>query len=347
MGEEVRIAMLGSGFVANFYMEGLKDVAGQEVVLNTDPSLSSAEEFADKWHISYPMDSLDRAINRDDIDLFIIALPNFLHKEVVLKLAEAGRAMVCTKPLGRTEKEAGSMLEAVRDAGVFHGYAETEVFAPAVVRAKKLIETGGLGQVNWFRSREAHSGPHGEWFWDGELSGGGVLQDLGPHCIEAARYFFGKGKKIEEVFARGQNLAHEDKTELEDSAILIMKFEGGGMANIEVSWASRGGLDLRNEVYGTEGSVFTDVTGSTPINAFTRKEANYVLEKGEVDQGWLSPVPEEAFSYGYQGEMKHFVERVKNNEEPRETFEDGYKVNVILDAAYRSMEQQEWQEINY
>lgn len=339
--------MLGSGFVANFYMEALKNVPGQEVILNTDSNLEAAKDFANKWEISYPMDDINQAIDRDEIDLFIIALPNFLHKEVVLKLAEAGRNMVCTKPLGRNEKEAKTMREAVRKAEVFNGYAETEVFAPSVVRAKEMIEEGGLGQVNWFRSREAHSGPHADWFWDGHLSGGGVLLDLGPHCIEAARYIFGKNIKIEEVFAWGENLANQGKTEKEDNAILIMKFENGGMANIEVSWSAKGGLDLRNEIYGEKGSIFTDVTKSTPIRAFTQQGTNYVHEKSEVDQGWLYPVPEEAFSYGYQAEMKHFVESLKKHEQPRETFEDGYIVNVIIDAAYRSMKQKEWQKVDY
>ena len=94
-----------------------------------------------------------------------------------------------------------------------HGYAETEVFAPCVVKAREMIESGGIGRVLWVRSRESHSGPHSPHFWDVEKTGGGAMNDLGCHCIEAARYFFGKEDPIVEVMAWGARLVHDDKTE--------------------------------------------------------------------------------------------------------------------------------------
>lgn len=345
--EKIKIGMLGSGFVANFYMEGLDNVPGQEVVLNTSKSIDDAKDFASEWGIDEPMDDIDSAILRDDIDLFIIALPNVLHKEIALKLAETKRNMVCTKPLGRNKAEAEEMLEAVKEADVFNGYAETEVFAPAVVKAREMIEEGALGDVTWVRSREAHPGPHKEHFWDAELTGGGALMDMGGHCVEAARYFFGKDDKVTEVFAWGDTLVHTDRTEGEDNALLILRFESGGLASIETSWSSSGGLDLRNEIYGTEGKTFTDVTGSTPIEAFTTQSGGYILEKAESETGWVFPLPEEAFVYGYQAEMKHFVESLKKGKTPRETFEDGYVDNVILEAAYDSMDKGKWVEVEY
>ncbi|MFL6546868.1 MAG: Gfo/Idh/MocA family oxidoreductase, partial [Candidatus Udaeobacter sp.] len=96
------------------------------------------------------------------------------------------------------------------------------------------------------------------------------------------------------------------------------------------------------EVYGSEGSIFTDVTRSTPINAFVRTTDTYLLEKAESNSGWIFPLPDEARVYGYQGEMKHFVECVAHGERPRETFEDGLVVNIIMDAAYRSMREHRW-----
>lgn len=335
--------MLGSGFVANFYMEGLQNVPGQEVVLNTEEmSLKKAEEFAEKWGIPNTIDSVDKAIARDDVDLFIIALPNFRHAEVAKKLAKAGRAMVCTKPLARNAKEAESMLKAVEKAGVFNGYAETEVFAPAVVKVSDLINQDALGDIIWVRSREAHFGPHSDWFWNTELSGGGCLLDMGCHCVEVSRYFFGKDTKVKEVMAWGDTLVHKDKTRGEDNALLVLRFENGGIAHVEISWSSRGGLDVRNEVYGTEGVAFTNVTRSGAITAFVGKEVGYIVEKAELLKGWISPVPEEAFAYGYQAEMKHFVNCLRDGKKPRETFEDGYIVNRILDSAYESMKQRRW-----
>lgn len=235
------------------------------------------------------------------------------------------------------------MLDAVSEGGAMHGYAETEVFAPAVVRAERLIRSGAIGKVLWVRSREAHFGPHSSWFWDPELAGGGALLDMGCHSIAAARYFIGKEVRPMEVMAWCDTLFH--KTKAEDNTLALIRFENGSVAHLEVSWTSRGGLDLRNEVHGTEGAIFTDVTRGTPVEAFTLRPSGYLVEKAESEQGWVKPVAEEAFVYGYQAEMKHFVECVRNGATPRETYCDGYLVNTVIDAAYRAARQRRWQNI--
>jgi predicted dehydrogenase len=239
------------------------------------------------------------------------------------------------------------MMDAAKKSGAIHGYAETEVFAPACVKAREVIESGGLGRVLWVRSRESHSGPHSPHFWDIKNTGGGAMADLGCHTIEMARYAFGKEDKIVEVLAWGANLVHTKKTKGEDNALLVLKFASGGIAHCELSWTTRGGLDLRNEIHGTEGSIFTDVTRSTPISSFTTKPSGYVIEKADLDTGWTKPLPEEAFTYGYHGEMRHFVECVREEKMPRETYEDGYIVNLILDAGYKSMRSKKWIKVRY
>jgi predicted dehydrogenase len=342
MKRDVRIAMLGSGFVADFYLQGLANVNGQEVVVNYSRSSGRAQTFAERWRIAESSTDPEQIIGRDDIDLFIIALPNDEHVPVSLALSAAGRNQVCTKPLGRTRGEARMMLEGARASGAMHGYAETEVFAPAVVRARETIDRGGVGRVLWVRSRESHSGPHSPHFWNVEQTGGGALNDLGCHCVEAARYFFGKQDRVTEVMAWGANLVHGDKTKGEDNAMLLLQMESGGVAHCELSWTTLGGLDLRNEIHGSEGSIFTDVTRQTPLAAFTTKSSGYVIEKADIDFGWTRPLPEEAFAYGYQAEMRHFVECVRDGVAPRETYEDGYVVNCILDAGYQSMREHRW-----
>jgi predicted dehydrogenase len=339
--------MLGSGFVANFYLQGLADVQGHEVVLNFSLERAGAQSFAQKWGIPEWTTNLDAAIARPDIDLFVIALPNAAHLPVALQLDKAKRNQVCTKPLARNAREARAMFQAARKSGRLHGYAETEVFAPCVVKARQMIEGGGIGRVLWVRSRESHSGPHRPHFWDVKKTGGGALNDLAPHTIEAARYFFGKQDKIVEVMAWGARLVHHKKTKGEDNALLVLKFSGGGIAHCELSWTSRGGLDLRNEVHGSEGSIFTDVTRGTPISAFVSHAAGHIVEKADLDLGWTRPLPEEAFAYGYQAQMRHFVECVRDGTAPRETYEDGYIVNAILDAGYESMRSRQWIKVKY
>lgn len=337
----VRIAMLGAGFVAQFYMQGLRDVPDQKVVVVYSRTPERAKAFAQQWGIPRWTGDVKLALEPLDVDLAIIALPNFLHKEATLECARARRPVVCTKPLARTAAEAKEMLALVKEAGVMHGYAETEVFSPAVMKAREMIERGSIGRVLTVRSREAHFGPHSAWFWDPTLAGGGALVDMGCHCIEAARYFVGKDVKAAEVLAWGDTLLH--KTQAEDNAVLLIRFENGALAQAEVSWTARGGLDLRNEIYGTEGAIFTDVTRGTPLRAFTSKPAGYIVEKAESETGWVFPCVDEARIYGYQEEMRHFVECVKTGQPPRETYEDGYAVNQILDAAYRSMKSRRWE----
>jgi predicted dehydrogenase len=343
----VRIAMLGSGFVADFYMQGLADVRDHEVAVNYSRSAARAEAFARKWKIPDSTTDMGALITRDDLNLYVIALPNEEHLQTGLKLARARRNQVCTKPLARNREESRELRDAAVVSGALHGYAETEVFAPAVVKARQMIESGALGRVLWVRSRESHSGPHSAHFWNIELTGGGAMHDLGCHSIEAARYFFGKQDRITEVMAWGATFVHGDKTKGEDNALLILKFDSGGIAHCELSWTVKGGLDLRNEVHGTEGSIFTDVTRMTPISSFTMKSAGYVVEKADIDRGWTRPLPEEAFTYGYQAEMKHFVECVRDGRTPRETYEDGYIVNCVLDAGYRSMRKKAWIPVEY
>lgn len=342
----VRIAMLGSGFVAEFYMQGLANVAGHEVVLNYSRTPKRAKAFAARWGIPRSATGFAEALAAE-ADLYIVALPNTEHMLAALALANHRKNQVCTKPLARNAKEARAMWLAARKSNRMHGYAETEVFAPAVVKARQTIEANGIGRVLWVRSRESHSGPHSPHFWDVEQTGGGAMNDLACHCIEAARYFFGKEDKVVEVMAWGANLVHRSRTEGEDNALLVLKFSSGGIGHCELSWTCLGGLDLRNEIHGSEGSLFTDVTRGTPIASFTSRSAGYVIEKADVDFGWTRPLPEEAFAYGYQAEMRHFVECVRDGATPRETYEDGYIVNLILDAGYKSMQSKRWVRVKY
>ncbi len=341
----VRIGMIGSGFVAEFYMQGLANVNGHVVAACYSRELSRAEAFARRWGIGSVSADLNSFLERDDIDLFVIALPNEAHLPVSLALSRLRRNQVCTKPLGRNREEAKQMWEAAAASGALHGYAETEVFAPCVVKARETIAAGGIGRVLWVRSRESHSGPHSAHFWDVEKTGGGAMNDLGCHCIAAARYFFGKEDRITRVMAWGARMVHHEKTAGEDNALLLLQFASGGIGHCELSWTTKGGLDLRNEVHGSEGSIFTDVTRGTPIRSFTPRGAGYVIEKADIDFGWTRPLPEEAFAYGYQAEMRHFVECVRDGVPAREDYHDGYVVNCVLDAGYESMREGRWVDV--
>jgi predicted dehydrogenase len=336
--------MLGSGFVADFYMDGLRDVPGTQVVANYSRSKERAGDFGRRHGVPHQYTSMEDLCADKEVQLVVIGLPNHLHLPAVRAAAEARKAIVCTKPLARSGAEAAEMVKLVRSAGVMHGYAETEVFSPDVMRARAMIESGGIGSVLTVRAREAHSGPHAPHFWDAETAGGGALLDMGCHTIEAARYFFGKENRIKDVFAWGATLVHQDKTTGEDNAVLLLRLEDGRTSLTEASWTAKGGMELRNEVYGTMGRIITD-TSSTRIRAFLQQPAGYLMEKADADVGWVFPIPDEARVYGYHEEMRHFVECFVEGKQPRENFTDGYVVNCVLDAAYGSMKSGRWEPV--
>jgi predicted dehydrogenase len=340
----VNLGLLGSGFVADFYMDGLRDVPGAHVVANYSRSADRAREFGTRHDVPRQYTDIERLCRDDEVQLVIIGLPNHLHLEAVRHAAAAGKAIVCTKPLARNAEEAAEIVRVVEGAGVMHGYAETEVFAPNVMRAREMIENGAIGDVLTVRAREAHSGPHAPHFWDAETAGGGALLDMGCHTIEAARYLFGKDVAMTEAFAWGATLSHGDKTTGEDNAVAMIKFANGGLSITEASWSMKGGMELRNEITGTAGRLVTDSL-ATPVHGFIGNPAGYLMEKADADTGWVYPIPEEAHAYGYEEELRHFVQCFRTGATPRETFVDGYVVNCALDACYRSMETGRWEPI--
>ena len=340
----VKIGLLGSGFVAEFYMDGLRDVPGATVVANYSRTQERASTFSRRHHIPRHYTTMPGLCADPEVQLVVIGLPNHLHLEACRLAAAARKGMVCTKPLARNRREAEEMLRLARDAGVMHGYAETEVFSPDVMRARAMIESGAIGDLLTVRAREAHSGPHAPHFWDAETAGGGALLDMGCHTVEAARYFFGKEHRVKDVFAWGATLVHREKTKGEDTAVLLLRLEDGRTSLTEASWTAKGGMELRNEIYGTRGRIITD-TSATRIRAFIEESAGYLMEKADAQTGWVFPIPDEARVYGYQEEMRHFVECFAGGATPRETFVDGYVVNCILDAAYASMKSGRWEPV--
>ena len=335
MPTPVGIGMLGSGFIGEFHTLGLRYVPDARVVANYGAGVDRRAAFAERFG-SRPFDSIEGVCADPEVDLVVVSLPNHLHVEAVRVAAAHGKAVACTKPLGRNAIEAVEMLRLVQDAGVFHAYLENVVFGSEMIRMREMVEAGAIGRPLTFRAREGHSGPHAAHFWDAELAGGGAMLDMASHGVEAARYVFGKDAAVRDVFAWGATLVHRDRTTGEDNAIIVVRFEDGRAATMDVSWSSKGGLEGRFEVYGEAGRIIQDMT-STPLRAFIERPAGYIGEKADADTGWVFPVPDETHVHGHDAMMQHVREAFRGGTPPRETFEDGVIVNAILDAAYRSM----------
>jgi predicted dehydrogenase len=340
-----KVAMLGTGLIGHFYtqtLHGKRNRDRVEMIWSRSPE--RAETFAAEHGISRWSTDLEEAVAGSDTDTVVIGLPNHLHEEAVEFCARHGKAVLCTKPLARNAEEAKRILDAVERAGIFAGYLEDLVYTPKTLKAVKAVQGGQIGEVTWARSRETHPGPHSAWFWDAKQAGGGAIVDLGCHCTEIIRNYVGKDNRPVDVMCWLDTLVHP--IEAEDNAIALIRFESGAIGQFEVSWTFRGGMDLRDEVAGTEGTIWTNHFLRTGFELFSSGEgAGYVAEKAETASGWMFPVGDEVVELGYVDMFADMFEAMDDGREPMETFYDGYVVNAVMDACYRSAESGRWETV--
>lgn len=340
-----KIVMLGTGLIGRFYTMAIHGQRSRDrVQVVYSRTAEHAKAFAEEFDIPVWTTDLAEAIGHPDGNAVVIGLPNHRHEEAVQRSAAAGKAVFCTKPLARTAAEAKRMLDLVEQAGIFHGYLEDLVYTPKAQKAVQAVQNGALGKILWTRSRETHPGPHSDWFWDKEQSGGGAIIDLGCHCIAIGRNFIGKQVRPVEVMCWAATQVHP--IEAEDSAIGLVRYADGAISQFEVSWTFRGGMDLRDEVSGTEGTLWLNHFLRTGFEMFSANGmSGYVAEKSESERGWLFPVGDELTELGYVPMFNEMFDALDQGTPPTETFYDGYIVNAIMDAAYRSVASKRWEPV--
>src|SRR5215471_3342548 len=340
-----RIAMLGSGFIGRFYSDSLQGLRSKDKIVSIySRREESAKKFAADYGVPHWTINMEEAIARPEVDVVCVSLPNNLHEEAVMLCCKHKKAVIVTKPLGRNAIEAKRMLDAAEKAGIFNGYLEDLVYAPKFLKAYETVRKGALGRILWAKSRETHPGPHSEWFWDLEQAGGGCILDLGCHCVEIARSYIGKDIRPVEVMCWADTQVKP--IEAEDHAIGLVRYENGAIGQFEVSWTFRGGMDLRDEVMGTEGTIWINSFLRTGFDMFTSgKGADYVSEKAESNTGWLFPVGDELNELGYNHMFMDMFNSMEQGKQPKETFYDGYVVNAVLDAAYKSAKSKQWEPV--
>jgi predicted dehydrogenase len=335
MKDKVGVGLIGSRFISTIHAEALQSVADAEIVAVMSPTAGNARDFAKKHQIPNHCTDLDALLARDDIDMVVIGAPNFLHCDITLKAAQAGKHIVCEKPLCMNLAEADRMITACKTAKVKLMYAEELCFTPKYLRLKGLLDEGALGKPVLLKQSEKHDGPHADHFWDVERSGGGVTMDMGCHAIAFFRWLNGRNP-IKSVYAQMSTSVHAAKTKGDDNAIIILEFENGVQALAEESWTKLGGMDDRAEIHGSAGVAYADVLQGNSIQTYSTRGVGYAVEKAGITTGWSYTMYEEIWNYGFPQEMAHFVDCVQHDRQPLVTGEDGRAVLEAIFAAYES-----------
>jgi predicted dehydrogenase len=365
----VRVGLVGSRFVSTIHAEALKRVGGAELFAVASPTGDNAERFARRHGVRHAFRDVRKMLEASELDAVVLGCPNDLHCELTELAAAAGKHVVCEKPLALNLAEADRMLAAYKKAGVKLMYAEELCFTPKYVRLKRLLDEGALGRPYLVKQSEKHDGPHADWFWDVRRSGGGVTMDMGCHAFEFFRWMLGKPAggearvqgvsdvqqqshetplgeivplvrpKAVSVYAEMGTLVHQDKTQGDDNAVIVVRFQteqGEVMAVAEESWAKKGGMDDTAEVHGTLGVAYADLLQGNAIQTYSDLGYSYAVEKAGLTRGWSFTAWEELWNYGFPQEFAHFVDCVANDKTPLVSGEDGRAVLEIILAAYAS-----------
>ena len=385
--KRIGIGFIGGGFITRFHIQSLIGVRNCDVLGVMSRTRSSAEESALLAQTigvgdAQVFDTVADMVMDKNINALWICAPNFTRIEImeeIVNVIEAGKGeligVTCEKPLGRNVKEAKKVLELTQRVGLLDGYLENQVFAPSVTRGKEIIWARGAkttGRPYLARAAEEHSGPHMPWFWEGELQGGGVLNDMMCHSVEEARFMLTEPGKSRDTltpvsvnayasclkwqrpeYAEILSKNSDGKTDYlkrpaEDFARSLIEYkdESGHKLVVETttSWCFVGaGLRLSMELFGPEYSMFINTLDSDLKVFFSRKvagqEGEDLVEKQNAESGEMPVVSSEAETYGYTAENRHMVESFLAGKRPDENFSDGVAVTELLMTAYMSAEQ--------
>ena len=380
------IGFLGGGFISRFHIQsllGVRDVDVTGVFSKTKQSAEDTASLANDLGVgpAKAFDNITEMVADPDVDAIWVCSPNYARVETFEEIANAVNSdkgkligVACEKPLGRNVAEAKKVLELTQNAGLLDGYLENQVFSPSITRGKEIIWARGAattGRPFLARAAEEHSGPHMPWFWEGELQGGGVLNDMMCHSVEEARFMLTEPGKPRDSIKPVSVSAHTDclkwqrpkyadillknsggktdylKRPSEDFARSLIEYldENGEKIIVETttSWCFVGeGLRLSLELFGPEYSMFVNTLDPDLKVFFSRevsgKAGEDLVEKQNAESGGMPVVSNEAEVYGYTAENRHMVESFLAGKRPDENFSDGLNVTELLMTAYMSAE---------
>ena len=372
--KNLNVGLLGCGFmgrthsnahrrVSNFFDLELKPVLKAICDVNEE----KAKAFANQWGYESIETDYRKLIERKDIDLIDICLPNNVHAEVAIAAAKAGKMIICEKPLAMNGKEAEKIVNVVEKAGVPNLISFNYRRFPAITLAKKLIDDGRLGRIfhyrakflqDWTISKSLPQGGDSLWRLDAKVAGSGVTGDLLAHCIDTAIWLNGN---IEEVCAMTEIFVKErkhlitgkvEKVEIDDASLFLARFSNGSIATFEATRYARGHKALYTfEINGEEASIAWDLHDSHRLQYFDHRDESIVRgwRSIHVTDGdhpymkhWWVPGLTIGYEHSFIHQLADFLEGISKGKPTRPTFKEGLITQYICDAVLNSAQTGKW-----
>jgi predicted dehydrogenase len=371
----LNIGMVGYSFMGRAHSNAFAQ-APHFFDLEMQPVLKAAcardagklKAFAEQWGYQSTETDWRKLVDRKDIDLIDIAAPNDMHLEIAIAAAQAGKMVMCEKPLGRNAAESAKMVAAVKKAKVANMVWYNYRRVPAVTLAKEMIGEGKLGKIyhyrakflqDWTMSADLPQGGTGLWRLDVNVAGSGVTGDLLAHCIDTAMWMNGgidKVTAITETFIKERKHSLTGKTEpvgIDDASLFLAKFDNGSLANFEATRYARGHKALYTlEINGEHGSLFWDLHDLHRLQYFNHRDES--RERGwrsihitDGDHPYMSKWWVPGLQIGYEHSFIHqaadFIQGVTSGTPAAPTFQEAMATDLVTDAVLASAKSGQWE----
>ena len=352
MKEKARIGIIGTGFARTVQIPAFQKIEDAKVVSIASARRENAESAARDFGIEHFTDNWRETVERDDVNLICITTPPFLHREMTLYALENNKNVLCEKPMAMNANEAKEMLDKAKEKQVFALIDHELRFLNGRRRAFEMLRRGEIGKVRHakYNFRAPHRGDTDlPWnWWSDERQGGGSLGAIVSHIFDTFQWFL--DAEISSVFCQLQTHVKQRRDEKtnelkkvtsDDEANLILRFSDSRLtsdatANVSVSMVEYPAYQNRVELFGTKGAIRVEYDGEL----FLGKAGEEVWEKVEVE---FNEGVEGARPTGWNNGFLAFATEIikalrdgKTQVENGATFEDGYKTQLVLDAARES-----------
>jgi predicted dehydrogenase len=377
MLKPLNIGLIGYGFMGRTHSNAYKrvndffDVPYRPVLkVVCGRTAEGAKKFAEKWQYEGYETDWRKVIEREDIDAIDICTPNDSHAEIAIAAAQAGKMVLCEKPLARDLKESLPMVEAVEKAGVANTVWYNYRRAPAVTLAKKLIDEGRLGRVfhyranflqDWTISSDLPQGGAGLWRLDAAAAGSGVTGDLLAHCIDTALWLngsIGTVSAMTETFIKERKHTATGKVEpvkIDDACAFLCRFLNGSLGLFESTRYARGHKALYTfEINGENGSIKWDLHDLHRLEFFDYKDESTLrgwrsIHVSDTDhpymKNWWVPGLQIGYEHTFVHQVADFLKNLGEGKPTSPTFREALETQAVCDAVLDSAEVGQWQTV--